>query len=41
MKSKINIKRLTKDMEYKNIQVVSIDKENQFYTCSDGTKYPK
>lgn len=27
-------------MENKNIQVVSIDKENQLYTCSDGTEYP-
>ena len=40
MKSKINIKRLTKDMEHKSIQVVSIDKENQLYTCGDGTEYP-
>ena len=23
-----------------NIQVVSIDKENQLYTCSDGMEYP-
>ena len=27
-------------MENNNIQVVSIDKENQLYTCSDGTEYP-
>ena len=27
-------------MEYKNIQVVSIDTENQLYTCSDGIEYP-
>ena len=40
MKTKINIKRLTTDMEHKNIQVVSVDKENQLYTCSDGTEYP-
>lgn len=29
MNTKINIKRLATDMENKNIQVVSIDKENQ------------
>ena len=40
MKTKINIKRLATDMENKNIQVVSIDKENQLYTCSDGAEYP-
>lgn len=40
MNNKINIKRLATDMENKNIQVVSIDKENQLYTCSDGTEYP-
>ena len=40
MKTKINIKRLATDMENKNIQVVSIDKENQLYTCSDGVEYP-
>lgn len=27
-------------MEHKNIQVVSIDKENQLYTCNDGIEYP-
>ena len=25
---------------HKNIQVVSIDKENRLYTCSDGIEYP-
>lgn len=40
MKTKINIKRLAINMEYKNIQVVSIDTENQLYTCSDGIEYP-
>lgn len=40
MKPKINIKRLTTNMEHKNIQVISIDKENQLYTCSDGIEYP-
>ena len=40
MKSKINLKRLTKDMEHKSIQVVSIDRESQLYTCSDGIEYP-
>lgn len=40
MNTKINIKRLATDMENKNIQVVSIDKENQLYTCSDGMEYP-
>lgn len=28
------------NMEHKNIQVVSIDKENQLYTCSGGIEYP-
>ena len=27
-------------MEHKNIQVISIDKENQLYNCSDGIEYP-
>ena len=40
MKTKINIKRLAINMEHKNIQVVSIDKESQLYTCSDGIEYP-
>lgn len=40
MKTKINIKRLAINMEHKNIQVVSIDTENQLYTCSDGIEYP-
>lgn len=40
METKINIKKLTTDMENKNIQVVSIDKENQLYTCNDGVEYP-
>ena len=40
MKTNINIKRLATNMRHKNIQVVSIDKENQIYTCSDGTEYP-
>ena len=25
---------------HKNIQVVSIDKENKLYTCNDGIEYP-
>lgn len=40
MNTKINIKRLATDMEHKNIQVVSIDNENQLYTCNDGVEYP-
>ena len=40
MKSKINIKRLATDMKNKSIKVVSIDKENQLYTCNDGVEYP-
>lgn len=28
------------NMEHKNIQVISIDKENQLYNCSDGIEYP-
>jgi hypothetical protein len=28
------------NMGNKNIQVVSIDKENKLYTCSDGVEYP-
>lgn len=28
------------NMEHKNIQVISIDKENQLYKCSDGIEYP-
>ena len=39
MKTKINIKTLATNMRHKNIQVVSIDKENQLYTCSDGIEY--
>ena len=27
-------------MEHKSIQVVSIDRESQLYTCSDGIEYP-
>ena len=40
MKTKINIKTLATNMEHKNIQVVTIDKENQVYTCNDGVEYP-
>jgi hypothetical protein len=40
MKSKINIKKLMIKIEHKNIQVVSIDKENKLYTCNDGIEYP-
>lgn len=40
MKTKINMKRLTTDMEHKNIQVVSIDRQRQLYTCADGIEYP-
>ena len=28
------------NMEHKNIQVISIDKENKLYTCNDGIEYP-
>ena len=28
------------NMEHKNIQVISIDKENQLYNCSYGIEYP-
>ena len=28
------------NMEHKNIQVISIDKENQLYNCNDGIEYP-
>ena len=40
MKTKINIKTIATNMEHKNIQVVSVDKENRLYTCSDGIEYP-
>ena len=40
MKTKINIKTLATNMQHKNIQIVSIDKENQLYTCGDGVEYP-
>lgn len=40
MEAKINIKRLATNMQHKDIQVVSIDKENQLYTCNDGVEYP-
>jgi len=27
-------------MKEQNLQVLSIDKENMVYTCSDGNEYP-
>lgn len=40
MKNKINIKKTIETMKEQNLQVLSIDKENMTYTCSDGTEYP-
>lgn len=40
MKNKINIKRTIETMKEQNLQVLSIDKENMTYTCSDGNEYP-
>ena len=40
MKNKINIKKTIEKMEEQNLQVLSIDKENMTYTCSDGNEYP-
>ena len=40
MKNKMNIKKTIEKMEEQNLQVLSIDKENMTYTCSDGNEYP-
>ena len=40
MKNKINIKKAIETMKEQNLQVLSIDKENMTYTCSDGNEYP-
>ena len=40
MKGNINTKRITENMEQKNIKVVSIDTDNMLYMCDDGNEYP-
>lgn len=40
MKGKINIKKVINNMKEQNIKVLSIDKDNMTYTCSDGNEYP-
>ena len=40
MKNKINIKKTIEKMKEQYLQVLSIDKENMTYTCSDGNEYP-
>ena len=40
MRNKINIKKTIETMKEQNLQVLSIDKENMTYTCSDGNEYP-
>ena len=40
MKNKINIKKAIETMKEQNLKVLSIDKENMTYTCSDGNEYP-
>lgn len=40
MRSKINIKKAIEKMKEQNLRVLSIDKENMTYTCSDGNEYP-
>ena len=40
MKNKINIKKTIETMKEQNLKVLSIDKENMTYTCSDGNEYP-
>lgn len=39
MKNKINIKKTIETMKEQNLQVLSIDKENMTYACSDGNEY--
>ncbi len=40
MKENINTKKIIKNMEQKNIKVVSIDTDNMLYMCDDGNEYP-
>lgn len=40
MKGKINIKKVINNMKEQNIKVLSIDKDNMTYTCSDENEYP-
>lgn len=40
MKGKINIKKTINHMKEQNIKVLSVDKDNMTYTCSDGNEYP-
>ena len=40
MKNKINIKKAIETMKEQNLQVLSIDKANMTYTCSEGNEYP-
>ena len=40
MKENINTKNIIKNMEQKNIKVVSIDTDNMLYMCDDGNEYP-
>lgn len=40
MKNKINLKKTIEKMKEQYLQVLSIDKENMIYTCSDGNEYP-
>lgn len=40
MINKINIKKAIDKMKEQNLKVLSIDKENMLYTCSDNNDYP-
>ena len=40
MKNKINIKKTIETMKEQKLQVLSIDKDNMTYACSDGNEYP-
>lgn len=40
MKNKINIKKAITKMQEHNLKVLSVDKDNMLYTCSDGNEYP-
>ena len=40
MKENINTKKIIKNMEQKNIKVVSIDTDNMLYMYDDGNEYP-
>lgn len=40
MKENINTRKIIKNMEQKNIKVVSIDTDNMLYMCDDGNEYP-